>query len=112
MRCDADFCSGKCLGCPRSTEQGDLLARFMEELRKPIGDGAKKRKKGEKPPWYKDDSHMAAVFSHLMKRERGEMVDPDSGAHPYVHAACRLLMIACTESGNVPDEKPDGDSFA
>lgn len=84
------------------TEQEDLLARFIEELRKPTGDGAKKRAGNMKPPWYVDTSHMAAVYSHFMKRERGEMVDPDSGAHPYVHAAWRLLAIACIETGNVP----------
>lgn len=84
------------------TEQEDVLARFMEELRKPTGDGAQKRKRGEKPPWYEDDSHLGAVFSHLTKYFRGEMVDPDSGASPLVHAAWRLLAIACKESGNTP----------
>lgn len=84
------------------SEQDDLLARFMDELRKPTGDGAQKRSRNEKPPWYVDTSHMAAVYSHLMKRERGELVDADSGAHPYVHAAWRLLAIACQETGNVP----------
>lgn len=86
------------------SEADDLIARFGDELWKPIGDGAKKRSRNEKPPWWQDDSHMAAVFSHLMKRERGELVDPDSGAHPYVHAACRLLMIALIETGNVPTQ--------
>ena len=111
MRCDVEFCAGDCLGCPRSTEQGDLLERFMEELRKPTGDGAKKRKKGTKPPWYIDQSHEGAVFSHITKWKRGELVDPDSGAHPLVHAAWRLLAIACQETGNVPRNEVDGGSF-
>ena len=83
------------------TEQEDVLARFHEELQKATGDGAKKRKVG-KPPWYVDDTHEAAIFSHLMKWKKGELVDPDSGAHPLVHAAWRCLAIACRESGNAP----------
>lgn len=84
------------------TEQQDVLARFLDELTKATGDGAVKRRKGTKPPWYSDDSHEAAVFSHLMKWKRGELTDPDSGAHPLVHAAWRCLAIACRETGNVP----------
>jgi len=85
-----------------STEQEDVLNRFMEELRKPTGDGGRKRARGEKPPWYEDDSHEASVFSHLTKWKRGEIIDPHSGAHTLVHAAWRLLAIACRETGNVP----------
>ena len=102
---------------PIYDEQEDLLQRFLTELRKPTGDGAKKRSRKEKPPWYVDPSHEAAVFSHLMKWKKGELVDPDSGAHPLVHAAWRLLAIACQETGNVPpnfsaEETNRGDSFA
>jgi hypothetical protein len=84
------------------TEQEDVLARFMEELRKPTGDGAQKRSRKEKPPWYEDDGHEAAIFSHIMKWKRGELVDSDSGAHPLVHAGWRCLAIACRETGNTP----------
>ncbi len=84
-------------------ERNDVLYRFAEELEKATGDGSKKRQAGEKPPWYRDDSHEGAIFSHLMKWKRGELVDPDSGAHPLVHAAWRCLAIACSESGNHPD---------
>jgi hypothetical protein len=83
-------------------ERQDILDRFTAELAKVTGDGSKKRQAGEKPPWYEDMSHEGAVFSHLTKWKRGEMVDPDSGAHPLVHAAWRLLAIACRESGNTP----------
>ena len=83
-------------------ERADVLARFTEELAKATGDGSKKRQAGTKPPWYEDDTHEAAVFSHLMKWKRGELVDPDSGAHPLVHLAWRALAIACRESGNTP----------
>lgn len=84
-------------------EQEDLLARFLNELTKATGDGAKKRSRNEKPPWYSDSSHEAAIFSHLMKWKKGESQDSDSGAHPLVHAAWRCLAIACKESGNVPE---------
>lgn len=83
-------------------ERADVLARFAAELTKATGDGSRKRQAGTKPPWYDDDAHEAAVFSHLMKWKRGELVDPDSGAHPLVHAAWRCLAIACRESGNTP----------
>jgi hypothetical protein len=87
---------------PWADEREDVLGRFYDELAKATGDGSKKRQSGEKPPWYKDGSHEAAIFSHLTKWKRGERVDPDSGAHPLVHAAWRCLAIACQESGNVP----------
>jgi hypothetical protein len=85
-----------------SQERADVLHRFSVELEGVTGDGSKKRQAGEKPAWYEDDSHEGAVFSHITKWKRGELVDPDSGRHPLVHAAWRLLAIACIESGNVP----------
>jgi hypothetical protein len=86
-------------------ERDDILNRFTEELRKATGDGSKKRQAGAKPPWWADDSHFGAVLSHLTKWVRGEQKDPDSGAHPLVHAAWRCLAIACKESGNTPVPK-------
>lgn len=83
-------------------ERADVLGRFNGELAKATGDGSKKRQAGTKPPWYEDPSHEGAIFSHLTKWKRGELVDPDSGAHPLVHAAWRCLAIACRESGNIP----------
>jgi hypothetical protein len=83
-------------------EREDVLRRFAEELAKATGDGSKKRQAGEKPPWYEDLSHEAAIFSHLRRWKIGELEDPDSGAHPLVHAAWRCLAIACRESGNIP----------
>lgn len=85
-----------------AAERADVLARFAEELAKATGDGSKKRQSGEKPPWYEDGSHEAAIFSHLTKWKRGELVDADSGAHPLVHVAWRALAIALTETGNHP----------
>ena len=102
MRCNADGCTGDCLGCNRSTEQGDVLYRFMEELRKPTGDGKRKRDKGLKPPWYEDDSHHAAAMRHYARWLSGDAIDQDSGAHHLVHSAWRLLVIALKETGNTP----------
>ena len=64
----------------------------------PTGDGGKKRAAGEKPSWKVDQSHKAALFSHLYKWERGDKVDEDSGAHPLVHLAWRALAIAWQET--------------
>ena len=89
---------------PWTAEREDVLRRFGEELRKATGDGSKKRQAGEKPAWYRDNSHEGAIFSHLTKWKRGEKRDKDSGAHPLVHAAWRCLAIACSESGNVPEQ--------
>lgn len=95
-------------------EAEDLLGRFLEELKKPTGDGATKRKNGSKPPWYVDPDHERAIFSHITRWKAGELVDSDSGAHPLVHAAWRCLAIACRETGNVPgcpDDKCLYDNF-
>jgi hypothetical protein len=89
---------------PWQAEREDVLRRFLVELRGATGDGSQKRQAGTKPPWYLDKSHEGAIFSHLMKWKRGEKVDKDSGVHPLVHAAWRCLAIACSESGNVPNE--------
>jgi hypothetical protein len=83
-------------------ERRDLIDRFREELWKATWDGSAKRQNGTKPPWYIDTAHEAAIFSHLAKWKRGELIDADSGAHPLVHVAWRALAIACTENGNHP----------
>ena len=86
-----------------AVERLDVLTRFQKELAKATGDGSKKRQAGEKPPWYRDSSHEAAIFSHLMKWKKGEKTDRDSGAHPLVHCAWRCLAIALIETENTPD---------
>lgn len=85
-----------------ANERADVLARFVVELTKATGDGSKKRQAGTKPPWYADMSHEAAMHRHLERYALGETQDPDSGAHPLVHAAWRALAIACSETGNYP----------
>lgn len=79
-------------------EREDVLAVFNMMLSIATGDGSKKRQAGEKPPWYEDQSHEAAIFSHLNKWKHGEDFDPDSGAHPLVHLAWRALAIAYQET--------------
>lgn len=82
-------------------EAKDVQVRFYEMLKACTADGQEKRKK-DKPPWYIDPDHERAIFSHLAKWKAGELVDPDSGAHPLVHAAWRCLAIACQETNNIP----------
>lgn len=84
-------------------ERADVLRRFTEELAKATGDGSRKRQAGEKPPWYEDVSHAAAMYRHLERWEAGEKHDPEHEAHPLVAAAWRALAIACKEGGNIPN---------
>ena len=80
------------------TEQDIVIAIFTKMLREVTKDGGKKRAAGTKPPWDLDDSHLAAVFSHLNKYFRGEKIDKDSGVHCLVHLAWRALAIAHQET--------------
>lgn len=85
------------------TEGEWVLATFLGLLQAATGDGAKKRARGEKPPWWRDPSHRAAIFSHLNKWEHGERKDADSGVHPFVHLAWRALAIAYQETHGMVD---------
>ena len=77
----------------------DVLSRvFTDMLRGVTKDGGTKRARGEKPGWYADPSHEAAIYSHLNKWKHGEVVDADSGAHPLIHLAWRALAIAYQET--------------
>lgn len=91
-----------------ATEQETVNAVFAEMLRACTADGGVKRRRGEKPPWWCDPSHEAAIFSHLNRWKHGEKRDPDSGAHPLVHLAWRALSIAYQEThGQVDPALPD-----
>ena len=74
-------------------------------LRSATADGGRKRSAGLKPSWKIDESHEAAIFSHLNKWKHGEQIDPDSGQHPLVHLAWRALAIAYQETRKVMCEK-------
>jgi hypothetical protein len=79
-------------------ERNIVNTTFSNMLSLVTGDGSKKRQKGEKPPWWRDNSHEAAIFSHLNRWKHGEKKDPDSYAHPLIHAAWRMLAIAYQET--------------
>lgn len=81
-----------------ANERTTVLNVFMAMLAGVTGDGSKKRQAGLKPPWWRDGSHEAAIFSHLNKWKHGEKQDKDSGAHPLVHLAWRALAIAYQET--------------
>ncbi len=83
-------------------ERADLLSRFTAALEKPTYDGQAKRRRGEKPPWYNDDTHEAAMFRHIGRWKSGDKIDNDSGAHALVHVAWRALALALRETGDVP----------
>lgn len=92
-----------------ATEQDLVVKVFADMLWSVTRDGGKKRAAGEKPPWWRDDSHEAAIFSHISKWKHGEKVDKDSGAHPFVHLAWRALAIAYQETaGKVDPAKHSG----
>lgn len=91
-----------------ATEQDVVVKVFAEMLWAVTRDGGKKRATGTKPPWWRDTSHEAAIFSHLDKWKHDERRDKDSGSHPLVHLAWRALAIAYQETyGKVdPEAKP------
>lgn len=96
-------------------EQELVLRIFIGLLRRVTRDGGRKRELGEKPCWWKDPSHEAAMFSHLNAYYHGVKEDKDSGAHPLVHLAWRALAIAWQESnpgmtpiGNIAESNPQG----
>lgn len=81
-----------------ASEQDVLLDVFAAMLRSATKDGGAKRAAGTKPPWWCDDSHLPAVFSHLSKWYHGETTDSDSGASPWVHLAWRALALGYQET--------------
>lgn len=86
-----------------ASEQDVVMDTFMVMLRSVTKDGGKKRAKGEKPEWWRDGSHEAAIWSHVNKWKHGEKVDKDSGAHPLIHLAWRALAIAYQETNGKVD---------
>ena len=87
------------------SEQDTILRVFGKMLSEVTKDGGRKRAAGTKPPWWRDDAHFPAIFSHLDNYMHGVKSDPDSGAHPLVHLAWRALAIAYQETeGQVDPE--------
>jgi len=94
----------------RTAEQNEVLGTFLTLLEGPTGDGGAKRGRGEKPSWKVDPSHRDAALRHIGRWWNGEQQDADSGCHPLVHAAWRLLAVAYQEvdaAGGTPEEPPD-----
>jgi hypothetical protein len=81
----------------RTAEQNEILGTFLDMLSGPTGDGGTKRSAGTKPSWKVDGSHAAAAFRHVGYWLAGERKDKDSGVHPLIHAAWRLLAVAWQE---------------
>ena len=81
-----------------ASEQDIVLRVFTAMLRAATKDGGQKRARGEKPPWWCDPGHEAAIFSHLNAWKHKVLVDKDSDAHPLVHLAWRALAIAYIET--------------
>jgi len=81
-----------------SNEQRIVIDTFTNMLDAATKDGGRKRAAGIKPPWWEDQAHEAAIYSHLNKWKHGEKADKDSGAHPLVHLAWRALAIAYQET--------------
>lgn len=79
-------------------EQELIAKAFAQMLASATRDGGNKRRRGEKPPWWRDPSHMAALYRHLEAWETGERFDPDSGVHPLVALAWRGLAVAYQET--------------
>lgn len=76
----------------------EIEDEFVNLLSFGTGDGANKRRSGEKVSWKVDDGHEAAMYRHLERWVNGETVDRDSGAHPLVHTAWRCLAQAWRET--------------
>ena len=89
---------------PSSTEQYDeseqhqILKIFTKMLSAVTADGGRKRAAGEKPSWKVDPSHEAAIFSHISAWKHGVKADEDSGQHPLVNGAWRMLAVAWQET--------------
>lgn len=86
-------------------EQKIVLSVFVRLLDAATKDGGEKRARGEKPPWYVDPTHERHLFSHMYKWKNGERVDADSGSHPLVHGAWRMLALAYQDTyGRTPPQ--------
>lgn len=75
----------------------DFLHEACGLLAWPTSEGAKKRTGTERPVWQVDPDHLNAAKRHLQRYLDGETADETSGCHPLVHAAWRLLAVACNE---------------
>ena len=87
-----------------TNEQAEVIGGFIDGLLGATADGGRKRATGSKPSWKVDQSHEAAIFSHLRKWKAGEKIDPDTGRHTMWNAAWRCAAIAWQEEHPAPLE--------
>ena len=73
----------------------DIITELSELIRETLVDGQRKRSPSY---WKEDPGHLEAMHRHLVRYDRGELVDKDSGAHPLAHVGTRALMQAWLES--------------
>lgn len=94
------------MGRQATPEQFDLMGRFYELLWGPTGDGAAKRTRGEKEPWYTESptDHILAAERHMLASLDGDGIDPDSGSPHLAHAAWRILAACCILHGYTPND--------
>lgn len=95
-----------------ASEQDVILDVFKDMLATVTKDGGHKRAAGTKPPWFRDQTHEAAIFSHINKWKHGEYLDPDSGAHTLIHLAWRALAIAYQETYGKRDPRETPEWFS
>jgi hypothetical protein len=87
-------------------EQDEAVEALTQVIRTVLKDGGRKRAAGTKPPWWKDDSHERALFSHLYKVfGLKETMDKDSGADGLAHLGVRALMLAYQRTHGKVDPK-------
>lgn len=41
---------------------------------------------------YEDEKNDASILRHFIAKRSGQVLDPETGLHTYLHAACRCLM--------------------
>lgn len=99
----------------RSSEQNEILGTFLDMLKGPTGDGGAKRGRGDKVSWKIDAGHWSAAMRHIDRYSKDdETEDKDSGVHPLIHAAWRLLAVAWQDDedwGRHPMNPDDEEKF-
>jgi len=78
-------------------EQEEIQTVFRQLAWPVLADGGRKRRASQKPHWMEDPDHLPALHRHLIRYDRGEVIDKDSGTHAMVHVGVRAFMVAAQE---------------